>query len=139
MSIISQGSSERGIGLVIDANKAAVAVSALEREFENDFYTQDVNNIEVMEDVSVISIIGIELSSFHKPFNALIKNQITPLLFNNTVTGRNVSLVVKKSQLHKAVNVIHGEIFGISKKINIAIFGHAFDPLRQKYTRPRLR
>src|SRR5690606_6430643 len=39
-------------------------------------------------------------------------------------TGRNVSLVVKKSQLHKAVNVIHGEIFGISKNINIAIFGH---------------
>src|SRR5690606_22160075 len=44
--------------------------------------------------------------------------------FNNTVTGKNVSLVVKKNQLHKAMNVIHGEIFGISKKINIAIFGH---------------
>ncbi|MFC4722376.1 bifunctional aspartate kinase/homoserine dehydrogenase I [Geojedonia litorea] len=124
VSIISQGSSERGIGLIIDANKATRAVIALEREFENDFYSQDVNKIDVIDDVSVISIIGIELSSFHKPFNALIKNQITPLLFNNTVTGRNVSLVVKKDQLHKAVNVIHGEIFGISKKINIAIFGH---------------
>ncbi|WMI69562.1 bifunctional aspartate kinase/homoserine dehydrogenase I [Mangrovimonas sp. YM274] len=124
VSIVSQGSSERGIGLIIDASKATQAVVALEREFENDFYTQDVNKIGVVDDVSVISIIGIELSSFHKPFNALIKNQITPLLFNNTVTGRNVSLVVKKHQLHKAVNVIHGEIFGISKKINIAIFGH---------------
>ncbi len=124
VSIISQGSSERGIGLIIDADKATQAVIALEREFENDFYSQDVNKIHVIDDVSVISIIGIELSSFHKPFNALIKNQITPLLFNNTVTGKNVSLVVKKSQLHKAMNVIHGEIFGISKKINIAIFGH---------------
>ncbi|WP_034043185.1 bifunctional aspartate kinase/homoserine dehydrogenase I [Wocania ichthyoenteri] len=124
VSIISQGSSERGIGLIIDAEKATQAVIALEREFESDFYSQDVNKIEVVDDVSVISIIGIELSSFHKPFNALIKNQITPLLFNNTVTGRNVSLVVKKDQLHKAVNVIHGEVFGISKKINIAIFGH---------------
>ncbi len=124
VSIISQGSSERGIGLIIDAEKATQAVIALEREFENDFYAQDVNKIEVVDDVSVISIIGIELSSFHKPFNALIKNQITPLLFNNTVTGRNVSLVVKKRQLHKAMNVIHGEVFGISKKINIAIFGH---------------
>lgn len=124
VSIISQGSSERGIGLIIDADQATQAVIALEREFETDFYSQDVNKIDVVDDVSVISIIGIELSSFHKPFNALIKNQITPLLFNNTVTGRNVSLVVKKSQLHKAMNVIHGEIFGISKKINIAIFGH---------------
>ena len=124
VSIISQGSSERGIGLVIDADKATQAVIALEREFENDFYSQDVSKIAVIDDVSVISIIGIELGSFHKPFNALIKNQITPLLFNNTVTGRNVSLVVRKNQLHKAVNVIHGEVFGISKKINIAIFGH---------------
>lgn len=124
VSIISQGSSERGIGLIIDADQATQAVIALEREFENDFYAQDVNKIEVVDDVAVISIIGIELSSFHKPFNALIKNQITPLLFNNTVTGRNVSLVVKKAQLHKAMNVIHGEVFGISKKINIAIFGH---------------
>ena len=124
VSIISQGSSERGIGLVIDAEKATQAVIALEREFENDFYSQDVSKISVIDDVSVISIIGIELGSFHKPFNALIKNQITPILFNNTVTGRNVSLVVRKNQLHKAVNVIHGEVFGISKKVNIAIFGH---------------
>lgn len=124
VSIISQGSSERGIGLVVNSDQATQAVVALEREFENDFYSQDVNKIGVVDDVSVLSIIGIELSSFHKPFNALIKNQITPLLFNNTVTGKNVSLVVKKDQLHKALNVIHGEIFGISKKINIAIFGH---------------
>ena len=124
VSIISQGSSERGIGLIINADQATQAVIALEREFESDFYSQDVNKIGVVDDVSVISIIGIELSSFHKPFNALIKNQITPLLFNNTVTGKNVSLVVKKDKLHKAMNVIHGEIFGISKKINIAIFGH---------------
>ncbi|WP_242156585.1 bifunctional aspartate kinase/homoserine dehydrogenase I [Aestuariivivens sediminis] len=124
VSIISQGSSERGIGFIIDADKATQAVIALEREFENDFYSQDVNKIDVVDDVSVISIVGIELSTFHKPYNALIKNQITPLLFNNTVTGKNVSLVVKKNQLHKALNVIHGEIFGISKKINIAIFGH---------------
>ncbi|WP_452597065.1 bifunctional aspartate kinase/homoserine dehydrogenase I [Pontimicrobium sp. MEBiC01747] len=124
VSIISQGSSERGIGLVIDAKKAAKAVIALEQEFENDFYSQDINKISVIDDVSVVSIVGQELSTFHKPFNALIKNQVTPLLFNNTVTGENVSIVVKKAQLHKAVNVIHGEIFGISKKINLAIFGH---------------
>jgi aspartokinase/homoserine dehydrogenase 1 len=124
VSIISQGSSERGIGLVIDAAKATRAVIVLEQEFENDFYSQDINKISVIDDVSVISIIGQELSTFHKPFNALIKNQIIPLLFNNTITGENVSIVVKKKQLHKALNVIHGEIFGISKKINLAIFGH---------------
>src|SRR5690606_41633960 len=48
VSIISQGSSERGIGLVIDAEKATQAVIALEREFENDFYSQDVSKIGVI-------------------------------------------------------------------------------------------
>ncbi|WP_435136879.1 bifunctional aspartate kinase/homoserine dehydrogenase I [Formosa sp. A9] len=124
VSIISQGSSERGLGLVVDANKASLAAIALEREFETDFYVQDVNKIGIIDDVAVISIVGQDLSTFHKPFNALIKNQIVPLLFNNTITGENVSLVVRKSELHKALNVIHGEIFGISKKINLAVFGH---------------
>lgn len=123
VNIVSQGSSERGIGFVINADKTAEAVAALEKEFENDFYSQDVNQISVINDVAVISIIGQDLSKFHKPYNALIKNQIVPLLFNNTITGKNVSLVVKKEELFKAVNVIHGQVFGASKKINIAVFG----------------
>lgn len=123
VSIISQGSSERGIGLVVDKDKAEIAVKALENEFENDFYTKDVNKISILDDVSVISIIGQNLSEFHQPFNALIKNQIVPLLFNNTISGKNVSLVVKKEHLHKALNVIHGQVFGVAKKVNIAVFG----------------
>ena len=123
VSIISQGSSERGIGLIINAAKATDAVLALEKEFEKDFYSQDVNQISIIDNVAVISIIGQDLSEFHHPFNALIKNQIVPLLFNNTITGKNVSLVVKKNELHKAVNVIHGQVFGAAKKVNIAVFG----------------
>ncbi|OCB75167.1 bifunctional aspartate kinase/homoserine dehydrogenase I [Flavobacterium crassostreae] len=124
VSIISQGSSERGIGLVVAADKATQAMLKLEKEFENDFYSKDVNKITITDHVSVISIIGQDLSTFHKPYTALIKNKIVPILFNNTVTGKNVSLVVKKAELNKALNVIHGEIFGVAKKINIAIFGH---------------
>jgi len=123
VSIISQGSSERGIGLVVNADDATQAIMALEREFEQDFYSQDVNIINGVDNVSVVSIVGQDLSGFHKPYSALINNGVVPLLFNNTVTGKNVSLVLKKSDLHKALNVIHGEIFGQSKKVNLAIFG----------------
>lgn len=124
VGIISQGSSERGIGLVVESKKAQKAKRVLDLEFETDYSSYDINQITLMEDVSVISIVGMDLSTFHKPFNALVKNQITPLLFNNTVSGKNVSLVVKKTDLHKAINVVHGQIFGIAKKINLAIFGH---------------
>ncbi|MGB5273883.1 MAG: aspartate kinase, partial [Flavobacteriaceae bacterium] len=124
VSIISQGSSERGIGLVVKRNRANLAKQALDKEFSTDFLAKDINLISVVNDVSVISIVGQDLSTFHKPYNALIKNQIVPLLFNNTVSGKNVSLVVYRSDLHKALNVMHGQIFGISKKINLAVFGH---------------
>ena len=124
VNIVSQGSSERGIGLVVKKDKAKRAKLALENEFSTDFESQDVNMITVMDDVSIISIVGQDLSTFHKPFNALIKNQIVPILFNNTVSGKNVSLVVKKADLYKALNVMHGQVFGISKKINVVIFGH---------------
>ncbi|WP_394750738.1 bifunctional aspartate kinase/homoserine dehydrogenase I [Spongiimicrobium salis] len=124
VSIISQGSSERGIGLVVEAKKATKAKKALETEFQDDFYTKDINMITVLREVSVISIVGQDLSTFHKPYNELIKNGIVPLLFNNTITGKNVSLVLQKAHLHKALNVMHGQVFGISKKVNLAIFGH---------------
>jgi homoserine O-acetyltransferase len=124
VNIISQGSSERGLGFVVAADKAVKAKEVLLEEFTSDFATKDVNMITVSNDVSVISIVGQDLSSFHKPFNELIKNQIVPLLFNNTVTGKNVSLVVKRTDLYKALNVMHGQVFGINKKVNIAVFGH---------------
>jgi aspartokinase len=69
LSIISQGSSERGIGLVVAADKATKAMIELEKEFENDFYSKDVNKITVVDNVSVISIIGQDLSTFHTAFD----------------------------------------------------------------------
>ncbi|BFP39964.1 hypothetical protein FGF1_08090 [Flavobacteriaceae bacterium GF1] len=124
VGIISQGSSERGIGLVVDSNRAEDAKKALQDEFRTDYTSKDVNSISVRKDVAVISAVGQDLSSFHRPFNALVKNKVVPLLFNNTVSGKNVSLVVKKEDLTKAVNVMHGQLFGVNKRINLFIFGH---------------
>ncbi|MFJ1388894.1 bifunctional aspartate kinase/homoserine dehydrogenase I [Capnocytophaga canimorsus] len=123
VSIISQGSSERGIGFLVANQDAEKAKKALEEEFESDFYTRDVSEVSVVKNVGVISIVGQDMATFHKPYNALIRNQITPLLINNAVTGNNVSVVVYNHQLQKALNVIHGEIFSISKRVNLVIFG----------------
>ncbi|WP_392420037.1 bifunctional aspartate kinase/homoserine dehydrogenase I [Capnocytophaga canis] len=123
VSIISQGSSERGIGFVVHSNDANAAKLALEEEFSQDFYTNDVSSVSVIDNVAVISIVGQNLATFHYPYNALIRNQIVPLLINNAITGKNVSLVLKTNKLHKALNVIHGEIFGVSRRINLVVFG----------------
>ena len=123
VSIISQGSSERGIGFVVDSNDALAAKEALEQEFAFDLKMKDVTRIHVKDDLAIVSIIGQNLSNFHKAYNALSVNKINPVLINNTVTGDNICLVLEDKDLNKAVNVIHGQIFGVSTNINIAIFG----------------
>ena len=123
VSIISQGSSERGIGFLVTNKEAHKAKQALEKEFESDVYSHDVSGVSLVEEVGVVSIVGQNLADFDKPYNALIRNQVIPLLINNSATGRNVSVVIHKKDLLKAVNVIHGEIFQISKRINLVIFG----------------
>lgn len=124
VGVISQGTSERGLGFIVSQAEAEAAVEALQKEFKTELYTKDVSRIHIRQNIAVISIIGQDLSTFDKPYAALVQNKIIPVLFNNTVTGRNVSLVVHKQDAQKALNVIHGQIFGISKKINLAIFGH---------------
>ena len=123
VGMISQGSSERGIGLVVQARDSEKAREVLCAEFEADLKSRDISRIFVTRNVAVISLVGQDLSTFHKPYNALVRNQITPLLFNNAVTGRNISLVVHKNDMIKALNVMHSEIFGVSKVINLVLFG----------------
>ncbi|MGG5598212.1 bifunctional aspartate kinase/homoserine dehydrogenase I [Myroides sp. DF42-4-2] len=124
IGVIAQGSSERGLGFTVEAKNAQQAVEVLKKEFQPDFYTKDVDQITHIPDIAIISIIGQDLSTFDKPYASLVKNKITPILFHNTLTGKNVSVVVRKEEAKKAVNVIHGQIFGMAKKINLAIFGH---------------
>ncbi len=124
VGLISQGTSERGLGFLVGTNDAEKTVAALKQEFQTDFLTRDVHKISTRNDVAVISIIGQDLKSFDKPYASLVKNKIIPILFNNSVSGKNVSLVVRKADAKKALNVIHGQIFGISKTINLAVFGH---------------
>ncbi|MDO6802706.1 bifunctional aspartate kinase/homoserine dehydrogenase I [Wenyingzhuangia sp. 1_MG-2023] len=123
VGIISQGSSERGISFVVNGKDAHKAKDALGNEFNLDFLSNDINKITITRGVAVVSILGNSLSSFNTSYTALVNNNISPLLINNTVTGNNVCLVIENIELRKAVNVMHGEIFGIAKKINVAVFG----------------
>lgn len=124
VGLISQGTSERGLGFVVAASDADKTLMALNQEFQTDFKNRDVQKISKRTDIAVISIIGQDLQSFDKPYAALVRNKITPILFNNAVTGKNVSLVVEKSRAKKALNVIHGQIFGVVKIVHLALFGH---------------
>ncbi len=123
IGLISQGSSERGIGFVINEEHQAKVLEVLNEEFRIDIKEGDVNFIKPIEDVAVITVVGQALNGFLPAYQSLIKNNINILLINNTLSGNNISLVVENRDVKKAVNLIHSQIFGVAKNINIAIFG----------------
>lgn len=123
IGLISQGSSERGVGFVINEAHEARALDVLHEEFRIDIKEKDVTSIKSIKNASVITAVGQSLNGFLPAYQSLIKNDINLLLINNTLSGNNISLVVDKKEVKKAVNLIHSQIFGVAKNINIAIFG----------------
>ncbi len=123
VGVVSQGSSERGVDFIISEEKAEIAVESLSEEFAKELMDKDVTSITAIKNIGLITIIGQNLTGFTDAFIALTNNDIEIKLINNTLNGKNISLVVDIDDMTKAANVIHGHIFGIAKNINIAIFG----------------
>ncbi len=123
VGIISQGSSERNISFIVNQDDALITKEILYKEFESDMIAKNISSIEVVSDVSVISVVGQDLNAFEQVYRNLVKNQALPLILNTTLTGKNIGLVVKNEQLQKIINIVHSQIFGINKHVHIAIFG----------------
>jgi aspartate kinase len=123
IGIISQGSSERGVSFTVSKEDATTAEKILLNEFKTEILTQDIQEIKRTNDISVITIVGQKISDFSSSIDYLKQNKIPILLINNTINGNNISITVNKANEKKAVNVIHSQIFGTIKTINIAIIG----------------
>ncbi len=121
--IIAQASSERGIGFIDDLENAQKTKETLSTEFADELNVLDISNINVNKEVVVISVIGKNLNFLDKVYGALRRNSIQPYLITNTINGEHVSLVIRKQDQKKAVNVIHSYIFGSTRKMNILHFG----------------
>ena len=121
--IVSQASSERGIGFIVNIEDADKSKDVLEEEFKQEISNMDISYIKSNKNVAIISAIGNHLNFLHKSYGALVRNEIRPYLITNTINGEHVSLVVDKNDLIKSLNVIHSQIFGVNKKLNLAIFG----------------
>ena len=123
VGIISQGSTERGISFIIPNKVKGKALKALLAEFEQEISADDIQDINAVSDVAVVTIVGQHIGNFSSSLDYLKQNKINILLINNTLCGSNISLIINKKHVRKAVNVIHAQIFGAIKTINIAVVG----------------
>ena len=125
VSLIAQGSTERGTAIVVDEEEADRAVEALKQEFQHDLQAGFVTRIYAEKGLAVVAIIGLNLLEFDRPYRALVRNRILPILLSNSVPENTLCLLVRDDEeREKALKVIHGELFERPKRIHLAVIGH---------------
>lgn len=121
--LISQASSERGIGFVVDATNAQLATTVLTEEFGLELITGTISRIDYNLDMAIIAIVGRHNYSLEKAIQGLRRNRIWMHLISNSISGEHISLVIDNHDLKKAVNIVHSQVFGVIKTINLFAFG----------------
>lgn len=113
--LITQASSEMTISFAVSPEDSTRAVGALKEAFAYEIETRQEMEIEVMEDLSIIAIVGEEMR--HTPgisailYHSLGRNGISAIATAQGSSELNISVVIGKRSLKKALNVIHEGFF----------------------------
>ena len=121
--LISQASSERGIGFVVDIEHAVLTFNLLQDEFRRELNNGDISKIEDNKEVSIIAIVGRHNYALEKAIYGLRRNKIWLHLISNSISGDHISLVVDNKNLPKAINVVHNQVVGATKTLNLFALG----------------
>lgn len=126
--LITQASSEHTITVGVDAKEAKKAERALTQEFHEQIKGQVINPIEVDNDLSIIALVGSNMKNqvgvSGMMFNVLGKNGVSIKAISQGSSERNISAVISKDDLDKALNVLHESFFlSPMKRINLFIIG----------------
>ena len=126
--LITQASSEYSITFAISPKDTEKAVRAIEAEFEREIHVRNEVYIVVEKDLSIIAIVGEGMKNVPGVsailFSSLGRNGISVIATAQGSSELNISVVIRKSQLKKALNVIHeGFFLSNFKELHLFIVG----------------
>ena len=126
--LISQASSEHSICFAINPSSSANVKAILENEFKNEIAIGDVEGIDIQENLSVIAVVGEGMRRHTgvsgKLFSVLGKNGINIIATAQGSSELNISVVIEKKDISKALNVIHDSFFfSQAKTLNLFLVG----------------
>lgn len=126
--LITQASSEYSISFAISPSDSEIAVQAINKEFDAEIVHKNEINVIIEKELSVIAIVGEQMRN--KPgisailFSALGRNGISVIATAQGSSELNISVVIKKESLKKALNVIHeGFFLSHIKELHLFIVG----------------
>jgi aspartokinase/homoserine dehydrogenase 1 len=126
--LITQSSSEHSICVGIDEMNATRAKRVVDRAFDQEIKTGNLEPLIIEKDLAIIALVGDNMKSHPgisgKMFGAWGRNGVNVRAIAQGSSERNISAVVATTDVKKAVNILHEEFFETSfKQINLFIIG----------------
>lgn len=126
--LITQASSEHSISFAVSPVDAARAKAAIEADFELELMTRKLEIPEVETELSILAIVGEHMKQTHglsgKLFGALGRNGINVVAIAQGSSEYNISVVIQRTDLAKALNAVHDAFFlARTKTLNVFYLG----------------
>ncbi len=125
---ITQASSEHSITIAIDPAEVEKARKAVEKEFQPERKLFMIDELQIENGLSIVALVGDNMKSSlglsGKAFDALGKNGVNIRAIAQGSTERNISFVINKADVTKALNVLHERFFlSRYKKVHLFMTG----------------
>lgn len=114
--MITQASSEHSISIVCRSFEVKNAVEGLRRDLEEALFQKKIQNIEVINNLEIIAVIGDNMRGrigfSGDLFSSLGDEKVNVLAIAQGSTEKNISLVVKTEDKSRALNALHKTFLG---------------------------
>tara|TARA_Y100001935_G_scaffold224416_1_gene200680 strand:- start:87665 stop:90115 length:2451 start_codon:yes stop_codon:yes gene_type:complete len=126
--MITQASSEHTITVGIAQQDAERAQLSIENEFANELRLRKVNPLSVETELSIVALVGTRMRQqvgvSSNLFETLSHNGINVKAIAQGSTELNISVVIEKKNLSKALNSLHESFFlSAERKFNLFMIG----------------
>lgn len=126
--LITQGSSEHSICVGIEQQNANLAKQSIDKTFSPEIENGKVEPLVIESGLSVIALVGDNMKNHPgisgKMFGALGRNGVNVRAIAQGSSERNISAVILRNDVKKAVNVLHEEFFETTyKHLHLFIVG----------------
>ncbi|MBT8314010.1 MAG: bifunctional aspartate kinase/homoserine dehydrogenase I [Maribacter sp.] len=126
--LITQASSEHSICVGISADNVFEAEQIVNEAFTYEIGSGKINPVVMETDLAIIALVGDNMKSHQglsgKMFSTLGRNNVNIRAIAQGASERNISAVISKEDVKKALNSLHEEFFEENiKQLNLFVMG----------------
>ena len=126
--LITQSSSEHSICVGVNETDVAAAQAVVDEEFASEIATGRLDPLRPETGLAIVALVGENMKNHPgisgRLFGALGHNGVNIRAIAQGASERNISTVIRATDVRKAINVLHEEFFeATDKQVNLFVLG----------------